>query len=306
MQEIYEIIDKISMSDPTVLIEGESGTGKELLAKVIHRNSSRKDKPFVPVNCGAISEGLLESELFGHVKGAFTGAIRDNEGLFKAAHSGTIFLDEIGEIAPAVQVKLLRVLQEKKVKPVGSAQEVDVDVRVIAATNRDLVMETANSRFRQDLYYRLNVIAIHMPPLRSIREDIPFLMNHFQTIYGDHADKERLKITPETMDLLMSYRWPGNARELENVIERAFALGVDKAIHPEDLPSHITGNGLPEVSHDSGFNLVENEKNLIKKALLKTFNNKAEAAELLGINVSTVYRKMQKYGIQDMEVREAM
>ena len=302
MQEIYEVIDKISMSDPTVLIEGESGTGKELLAKVIHRNSSRKGKPFVPVNCGAISESLLESELFGHVKGAFTGAIRDNDGLFKSAHSGTIFLDEIGEIEQAVQVKLLRVLQEKKIKPVGSAQEVGVDVRVIAATNRDLASEIENSNFRQDLYYRLNVISIQMPPLRSIKEDIPFLINHFQMVYGDQAQKERLKITSEAMDLLMNYHWPGNVRELENVIERAFALGMDKAIRPEDIPSHIANSDMSQSLHELEFNLAEHEKNLIKRALLKTSNNKARAAELLGINQSTVYRKMQKYGIRDLEV----
>ena len=297
MQQIYEIIDRISTGSPTVLIQGESGTGKELVANVIHQNSVRRDRPFVPVNCGAIAEGLLESELFGHLKGSFTGAIRDSIGLFKAADGGTIFLDEIAEVPPALQVKLLRVLQERKIRPVGDARESEVSVRVIAATNKRLEEAIENKTFRKDLYYRLNVISLHMPPLREIRDDIPHLVNHFINKFNQDGHNRIIRVSPDAMDLLMRYDWPGNVRQLENVIERAFALGVNETIQCKDLPPEIREMNQVDTGHDINLNLNENEKSLIKRALRQAGGNKAEAAKLLGINITTVYRKMQKYRI---------
>jgi DNA-binding NtrC family response regulator len=299
MQELYNIIDRISMGHPTVLIQGESGTGKELVANVIHQNSDRKDKPFIPINCGAISEGLLESELFGHVKGAFTGAVRNSIGLFKAADGGTLFLDEIAEIPPIVQVKLLRVLQEKKIRPVGEFKESEVDVRVIAATNQNLEESIKKNSFREDLFYRLNVIFIKMPPLREIKEDLPYLISHFLKKFSHQMGGKMLKISPEALNLLSDYSWPGNVRQLENVIERAYALSSGKVINPSDLPPEIQNYSKSQQVDDTNLNLRDNEIKLLKKALLRTKGNKAEAAKLLGINLSTVYRKLDKYGIAD-------
>jgi DNA-binding NtrC family response regulator len=298
MQQVYEIIDRISMGTPTVLIQGESGTGKELVANVIHRNSQRRHKPFIPVNCGAISENLLESELFGHVKGAFSGAIRDAVGLFKAADGGTLFLDEIAEIPPSLQVKLLRALQEQRIRRVGDVRETPVKVRVIAATNKILEDEIENHRFRKDLYYRLNVIAIHMPALRQIKEDVPFLIHHFIRRFSRKNDHRVLNVSQEAMDILIKYQWPGNVRELENVIERAYALCVGDTIAPADLPPEIQNFGATLQVSETNFNLRDNEIRLIRQALRSTEGNKAETARLLGINLSTVYRKMDKYGIQ--------
>ncbi|MGD9211388.1 MAG: sigma-54 dependent transcriptional regulator [Desulfobacteraceae bacterium] len=300
MQELYNIIDRISMGSPTVLIQGESGTGKELVANVIHQNSDRKDKPFIPINCGAISEGLLESELFGHVKGAFTGAVRNSIGLFKAADGGTIFLDEIAEVPPVVQVKLLRVLQEKKIRPVGEYKESEVDVRVIAATNQNLEESIKKNAFREDLFYRLNVIYIKMPPLREIKADLPFLINHFLKKFGRQMGGKELRISSDTLNLLSDYFWPGNVRQLENVIERAYALSSGKVIEPSDLPPEIRNFSGNTQSDDSNLNLRDNEIKLIKKALQRANGNKATAAQLLGINLSTVYRKLDKYGIADI------
>ena len=299
MQKIYEVIDKISSSSPTVLIEGESGTGKGLTARVIHNNSDRKDGPFVAVNCGAIAESLLERELFGNVKGAFTGALKDADGLFKAADGGTIFLDEIAEVSPAVQVSLLRVLQEKKVRPVGDTREITVDVRIIAATNKNLDEAIRKGVFREDLYYRLNVIIITMPPLREISEDIPLLINHFINQYKP-KDSAPPSVSAEAMGKLMGFQWPGNVRQLENVVERAFALGVTDAIGIEDLPNEIQAKTAKSVSTAyKTLNLKEMEIKNIRQALKQTAGNKAEAARLLGINTTTVYRKMAKYGIAD-------
>jgi DNA-binding NtrC family response regulator len=297
MQQIYEIIDRISTGSPTVLIQGESGTGKELAANVIHQNSVRRDRPFIPVNCGAITEGLLESELFGHLKGSFTGAIRDTIGLFKAADGGTIFLDEIAEVPPSLQVKLLRVLQERKIRPVGDTRESEVDVRVIAATNKNLEEAIRNKSFRKDLFYRLNVISLNMPPLRDIKEDIPHLVQHFVKKYSNESKRQVPRMAPEAMDLLMRYHWPGNVRQLENVVERAFALGVGESIQSVDLPSEIRDTNLAINYNDKNLNLFENEKVLIKRALQQANGNKAEAAKMLGINITTVYRKMEKYRI---------
>ncbi len=304
MQQIYEIIDRISTSCPTVLIQGESGTGKELVANVIHQNSVRHKRPFIPINCGAIAEGLLESELFGHIKGAFTGAIKDSMGLFKAAHGGTIFLDEIAEVQPSLQVKLLRALQERKIRAVGDTKEMEIDVRVIAATNKNLVEAIQNKTFRKDLFYRLDVISIDMPPLREIKDDIPNLAKHFIKKFGKDSPRNVEHISPSVMDLLMRYDWPGNVRQLENVIERAFALGEGDTIQTRDLPPEIRdldqkiGRGA-----GSSLNLNDNEKLLITRALQQTNGNKSEAAELLGINITTVYRKMEKYHISDKMVQ---
>ena len=299
MQQIYEVIDKISTSSPTVLIEGESGTGKELAANVIHRNSDRHNGPFVPVNCGAIAESLLERELFGNVKGAYTGASKDAMGLFRAADGGTIFLDEIAEVSLAVQVSLLRVLQEKKVRPVGDTQESEVNVRIIAATNKRLKEMIQRQSFREDLYYRLNVISITMPPLREIREDIPLLADHFMGKHQRPGTATTPEISPQAMGRLMGYAWPGNVRQLENVIERAYALGVQDVLQAHDLPNeimHPAGDAMPV---DENYNLQAIEKETICRALQKVGGNKAEAAKLLGINTTTVYRKIAKYGIQD-------
>jgi len=299
MQQIYEMIDRISTGSPTVLVQGDSGTGKELVANVIHQNSVRREKPFIPVNCGAISEGLLESELFGHVKGAFTGAIKDNIGLFKAADGGTIFLDEIAEVPPALQVKLLRALQERKIRPVGDTHEFGIDVRVIAATNKDLTKAIATNTFRKDLYYRLNVISIQMPPLRDIKDDIPHLVYHFMKKFSEETPRQVTRVAPEVIDLLMRYDWPGNVRQLENIIERAFALGEGDIICTKDLPSEIRNIDNQLSISNTNLNLIENEKILMLRALRKTKGNKAEAAKLLGINITTVYRKMEKYRISD-------
>ncbi len=301
MQKIYEIIDKISFGSPTVLIEGESGTGKELTANVIHNNSDRRKGPFIPVNCGAIAESLLERELFGHIKGAFTGASKDSIGLFKAADGGTLFLDEIGEVSSAVQISLLRVLQEKKIRPVGDTQETDVDVRVIAATNRKLDDAVENHSFRKDLYYRLNVISITMPPLREIREDIPLLVNHLITKHKRPDSARVPEVSPEAMGKLMGYHWPGNVRQLENVIQRAFALGVKDVIHTNDLTNEIAQQSGKKVMADADFNLQAIEIKTIRQALQKTGGNKAEAAKILGVNTTTVYRKMAKYNIQESQ-----
>jgi DNA-binding NtrC family response regulator len=299
MQMIYEVIDRISIGGPTVLIQGESGTGKELVANVIHQNSTRRNKPFIPVNCGAISEGLLESELFGHVKGAFTGAIKDNIGLFKAADGGTIFLDEIAEVPATLQVKLLRALQERKIRPVGDTRESEVDVRVIAATNKNLEEAMRNKSFREDLYYRLNVISMHMPPLREIKDDIPHLVSHFMKKFSRVSYRLIERITPEALDLLMHYDWPGNVRQLENVIERAFALGSGDVIQASDLPPELRKTGGRVAVEGDILNLTENEKILIGRALQQTNGNKVEAAKLLGINLTTVYRKLEKYKIAE-------
>jgi DNA-binding NtrC family response regulator len=297
MQQIYDVIERISSGSPTVLIQGESGTGKELVANVTHQNSNRLDKPFIPVNCGAISEGLLESELFGHVKGAFTGAIKDSIGLFKAADGGTIFLDEIAEVPPSLQVKLLRALQERKIRPVGGTREFSIDVRVIAATNKNLAKAIENKTFRKDLYYRLNVISIQMPSLREIKDDIPHLVQHFIKKFSKQSHREVTRVAPDVMDMLMRYDWPGNVRQLENIIERAFALGEGDMICINDLPSEIRDMDTQVGIRSTSLNLNENEKILIMRALRQTDGNKSDAAKLLGINITTVYRKMEKYQI---------
>jgi len=299
MTKIYDVIDRISQSSPTVLIQGESGTGKEVVARVIHQNSERRDKPFIPVNCGAIVEGLLESELFGHMKGAFTGALSDKMGLFEASEGGTIFLDEIAEISPSVQVKLLRVLQDRRIRPVGSTEEYNVDVRVIAASNRDLDEAIESGAMRKDLFYRLNVVSIKLPRLADRKEDILFLVDHFLDKFNARSRRKVSGVSPEAMDILLGHNWPGNVRQLENVIERAFALGVDETIKIADLPTEIISLREAAKTAPATHNLKENEIILIKRALRKRGGNKADAADLLGINITTLYRKIKKYDIQE-------
>lgn len=303
MQEIYEIIDRISENSPTVLIQGESGTGKEILAKVIHRNSDRSNKPFISINCGAIVDGLLESELFGHVKGAFTGAYRDKVGLFKAAEGGTLFLDEIAEINPFLQVKLLRALQERKIRPVGDVKEVDVDVRVIAATNRDVKNAVESGELRKDLFYRLNVVSIKMPVLNGRQGDIPLLVKYFLDKFNKKGQRPVKSVSSEAMGALLNYHWPGNVRELENVIERAFALGTGEIIKLSDLPLEIQKSAGISQSEGMSYSLRENEVILIKNALNKAGGDKAQAARLLEIDVSTLYRKIKKYRIPDVSLK---
>ena len=299
MQAVYKILDRITMDSPTVLIQGESGTGKELVARVIHENSDQKDEPFIPVNCGAIVEGLLESELFGHVKGAFTGSVKARKGKFEAAEDGIIFLDEIGELSAESQVKLLRVLESGEIQRVGSDEVIRVNTRVIAATNRNLYEMTAENKFREDLYYRLNVVSIKMPPLRELREDLPLFIDHFIHKFNVLSKRTLAGITTEAMALLLTYHWPGNVRQLENVIERAYALGVDEKIQLDDLPAEIRRFQDASKMTEGLLSLKENEIRLMKKALQKTKGKKAEAAALLGINITTLYRKLKRYDISN-------
>ena len=299
MQRVKEIISKVATTDSPVLIEGESGTGKELVAAAIHRLSDRAKGPFIPVNCSAIPEDLLESEFFGHVRGAFSGAVSDALGLFRGAHEGTIFLDEIAELSPGLQVKLLRVLQEMLVRPVGSTKTHSVDVRVIAATNRDLDRSIADGRFRQDLYYRLNVVRVSLPPLRTRREDIPALVNHFLRRYNRRFRRDVKGMTPDALAALSGYDFPGNVRELENVIERAFAMGAREQITLADLPVLGTAS-VPSASvPQSGTvpRLADVEKDLILRALAFYKDDKEAAASALGISRRTIYRRLKEYGM---------
>jgi nitrogen regulation protein NR(I) len=320
MQKVYEIMEKVADTDSTILITGRSGTGKELVAKTIHFNSSRSEKPFVPLNCAAIPRDLLESELFGHEKGAFTGALVTRVGRFELAHEGTLFLDEIGELDPSLQVKLLRVLQEREFERVGGAKTIRVDVRIIAASNRDLEKATRDGKFREDLFYRLNVIPIHIPSLRERTEDIPLLIDHFMRKFSRKRKREPLKFSPEAMKCLLGYPWPGNVREIENLIERLTILVSENTADVSDLPEKFrqtagteTGKDdftakafVPQVKDDdipdSGINLnavIDNmEKKLILRALEKTGGVKNKAAELLGLNRTTLIEKMKKKNIE--------
>ncbi|PYN17969.1 MAG: two-component system response regulator [Candidatus Rokuibacteriota bacterium] len=300
MQRVKEIIGKVATTDSPVLIEGESGTGKELVAAAIHRLSTRAKGPFIPVNCSAIPEDLLESEFFGHVRGAFSGAVSDALGLFRGANEGTIFLDEIAELSPGLQVKLLRVLQEMQVRPVGSTKAHSVDVRVIAATNRDLDRSIADGRFRQDLYYRLNVVRVSLPPLRARRDDIPALVNHFLRRYNRRFRRDVKGITPDALAALAAYEFPGNVRELENVIERAFAMGAREQITFADLPTLGNAIAIPATSATATGTvprLADVEKDLILRALAFYKDDKEAAASALGISRRTIYRRLKEYGM---------
>jgi DNA-binding NtrC family response regulator len=297
MEKVYRMVQKVAPTDATVLLRGESGTGKELIARAIHELSPRAEKPFVAVSCGALPESLLESELFGHEKGAFTGADRRKEGLFQVAGEGTLFLDEIGEVSLATQVKLLRVLQTHEMVPLGATRPVPVKARIIAATNRDLEGALRAGTFREDLYYRINVFPIVLPPLRERREDIPDLVNHFLKKYGG----AKAAIDPDALAALMRYNWPGNVRELENVVERAVIMTGGGVITRADLPTHIvfsTEASLPVDIPAAGLSLEEMERSLIVKALDKARGNKTEAARLLGVTRRRLYSMMERLGVR--------
>jgi len=298
MLEVYKVIARVAPTRSTVLIQGESGTGKELIAKAIHYNSPRADRPFVAIDCGALAEGLLESELFGHVKGAFTGALASKKGLFEEAHGGTCFLDEVGDIGLGMQAKLLRVLQEHEIKRVGGVENIKVDVRIIAATNKDLEKLVQEGRFRDDLFYRLSVVTIPLPPLRERREDIPLLAYSFLRKYADQNDRPVSQVSSEAMALLEKYTWPGNVRELEHKIERAVALTTNPVLLPEDLPLKLRKLHEEAISPiETPSSLRELEKKHIQKILKQTKGNKTLAAELLGIHRRTLYRLAKRYGI---------
>jgi DNA-binding NtrC family response regulator len=303
MQLLYKIIQRVAKTESTVLILGESGTGKELIANAIHTNSTRRDKPFVPINCGAIPEELMESELFGHEKGAFTGALKERKGRFELANWGTVFLDEIGDMSPKLQVKLLRFLQERKFERVGSSRTIEVDVRVLAATNKDLEQEVADGKFREDLFYRLNVIPLHVPALRERSGDIVLLVQHFLRQHCQKKELPQKTMSPNAMDMLQRYEWPGNVRELENVIERLVILVETDQIQLDDLPPRMRKHE-PDDSHpvmeigDNGVDLKQIlddlENHLIMEALKKSGGVKNKAAALLGLNRTTLIEKMKK------------
>jgi two-component system response regulator HydG len=296
--EVLKLAEQVAPTDSTVLIQGESGTGKEVVARYIHALSDRSEGPIFSINCGALPESLLESELFGHVKGSFTGAVRDKQGLFAAARGGSFFLDEIGETTAATQVKLLRVLQEREVLPVGGTEPLPVDVRVIAATNRDLEDDIRRGRFRSDLYYRLNVIALHLPPLRDHREDIPLLAEAFLQRVAEERKEPVKSLGQEALDAVMVYEWPGNVRELENALEHAAILSRGEEVDAQSLPARITSpKSEPLVADHS----IENptldviERAYITWVLQVEGGNKSRAAEVLGIDPSTLYRKLARY-----------
>jgi DNA-binding NtrC family response regulator len=296
---VFKMVEKVADSDATILIQGESGTGKELIAREIHYSSRRASGPFVSINCGAIPRDLLESNLFGHVKGSFTGAVRDSAGLFQVAEGGTFFLDEVGEMPLATQVKLLRALQEREIIPVGGTQPIKIDCRLVAATNADLEREVAEGRFRADLFYRLNVIPIKLPSLRQRRDDIPLLIDHFLRRHAQGGVPKSL--SKEALDILMKYDWPGNVRELENVIERAVILDETGKLDPKDLPDKIRLGPSQRGSlfiESPTLTLEELEKEYILKVLHSTRWQKKKASEILGINASTLYRKLITYGVE--------
>ena len=296
IQAVFDLIRRVADSPTNILITGESGTGKELVAKAIHYNSDRKDAPFIPVNCAAIPEQLLESELFGHMRGAFTDAKFDKRGLFEEAQKGTLFLDEISELPLMLQAKILRAIQEKEIRRVGATKPVSVDVRIIAATNLNLNEEVKNKRFREDLYYRLNVIELKLPPLRERREDIPLLVEAFLKKCGEVRGKAVMGVSEAALAMLMDYAWPGNVRELENIIERAVTLSRGERISPDDLPAMVQGargdRRVLDEAAEKTLPLHELEKEYIKKVLEKTGGNKYQAAHALGIDRKTLYRKL--------------
>jgi two-component system response regulator AtoC len=308
MQEVYKTVGKVAKADATVLITGESGTGKELVAEALHFNSNRRSGPLVKVSCAALPETLLEAELFGHEKGSFTGAMTQRRGRFEMADKGTIFLDEIGEMTVPTQTKLLRVLQERKIERIGSNLPIKVDIRIIVATNKDLQKQVEQSKFRDDLYYRLNVINIHMPPLRDRKEDIPSLVEHFLAKHRYSATAQPAAISEEAIRRLMEYNWPGNVRELENVIERAVVLSRGQIITSRELPfgDHDAaegeeGEGEADAKGDSSFfkkSVAQFEKDLIMKALRDANGNRSKAAEMLGIYRRLLYAKIKEYGLE--------
>ncbi|MBN1296281.1 sigma-54-dependent Fis family transcriptional regulator [bacterium] len=308
MKQVFDTISRVSDLNSTILITGESGTGKELVARAIHQNSHRKNKPFVTVNCGALPENLLESELFGHMRGAFTGAVQNKEGLFEVADGGTFLLDEVAETTPAIQVKLLRVLNDKKFKRVGGTRDISVDVRLLSATNRDLEKMVEDRDFREDLFYRLNVIPIHLPALRERQVDIPLLIDHFIAKCSQACGRTPLSIEPDAVEALAGYHWPGNIRELENVIERCVALERTEIITVESLPGYIRNKRVPSVNQVSevpvqGLDLEEvvgqYEKTILINALKRTRGIKKDAARLLRITFRSLRYRIKKYGLEE-------
>ena len=306
LRQVFEVVERVADTESTVLITGESGTGKEVVARALHYNSRRSERAMVTVNCGAIPEELLESELFGHVRGAFTNAVAERQGRFAAADGGTIFLDEIGDMSPNLQVKLLRVLQDRSFEPVGSSRTERVDVRVIAATNQDLRSAIADKRFREDLFYRLNVIPIHLPPLRERREDLPLLSQHFLDRTCEARGLPRRTLIPSAAALLQAHPWPGNVRELENLMERVVVLSSEEVIDVEQLPHEIRGGGARRAGATPGLpaagasfhEVVDRfEADLIRQALEQTHWNKNQAAQLLGLNRTTLLEKIKKKGL---------
>ncbi len=305
MQDVFKTIGRVSASDSSVLIQGESGTGKELIARTIHQYSNRKNMPFVSVNCGAVPENLLESEFFGYEKGAFTGANQRKIGKFEYADGGTIFLDEVGEMSPQLQVKLLRVLQEREFQRVGGNENIPVDVRIIAATNKDLRQSIAAKTFRADLFYRLNVVSIQVPRLEQRKEDIQLLASYFRDKYCSKLGKEPKRISPEAMEIIEGYDWPGNVRELENAIEHAVVMGSGRVILPEDLPEDILmyqGKDMPDAGERQETlrdRVKAVEKEAIAQALKKTGGNKLQAAKLLDISRRALQYKIEEYGLEN-------
>jgi two-component system response regulator PilR (NtrC family) len=313
MQKVFAVVRRVAETDSTVLISGESGTGKELIARAIHYNSGRRDRAFVSVNCAALPETLLESELFGHMKGAFTGAVSNKEGLFEVADGGSLFLDEIAEASPAIQVKLLRVIQEREFRRIGGTRDVNVNVRLIAASNKDLGTAVKQGLFREDLYYRLEVIPLVLPPLRERQEDIPALVDHFLVLFAGNADKPKLSIDPEAMLLLQQHDWKGNVRELENLIQRVVALSTEPKISRADLeqwlrPSSSVRQVIPSEIPAEGLdleNLINGiERDLLLKALERSGGIKKDAAHLLKLNARSFRYRLEKYGIRRASAAE--
>ena len=298
MTRVKDVVATVADSDSPVLIEGESGTGKELVAAAIHRQSGRAKGPFVPVNCSAIPADLMESEFFGHVRGAFSGAVADSLGLFRSAHGGTLFLDEVAELSPALQGKLLRVIQDKEIRPVGSTKTHAVSVRMIAATNKNLEVVVQNGSFRQDLFYRLNVVRIVVPPLRERKGDIPALITYFLRRFNERFRRDVKGIAPDAITALTAYDFPGNVRELENLLERAYALGARDEIERANLPELAARSDAPVVTVDEPIpTLDQAERDLIARALARFRNDKEQAARALGLTVRTLYRRIKKFGL---------
>ena len=310
MKEIFRVIDKVADTDSTIIIHGESGTGKGLVARAIHKNSHRKEKPFIPINCGAIPENLLESELFGHVRGAFTGATSPKPGKFELADGGTIFLDEIGDMSAELQVKVLRVLEDKEFEQVGGSKTIKVDVRIIAATHRDLEEEVQKGAFREDLYYRLNVIPVHLPPLRERKSDVSLLVCHFLRHFNEKNNRAVEVVSDEAMKIMMCYFWPGNVRELKNIVERLVVLKESGKISSQDLPEKLRRAKAPaprsnmEISDDGiclSTAVTEFEKSLILQSLEKTEWVKNKAARLLHLNRTTLVEKIKRHNLEEVK-----
>jgi DNA-binding NtrC family response regulator len=297
MRVIFELIEDIAPTDATVLIQGESGTGKELVARAVHDLSHRKEHPFVVINCSAYPETLLESELFGHERGSFTGAVRQKPGRFEQADGGTVFLDEIGEISPSAQIRLLRVLQTREFERLGGEKRITVDVRILAATNRNLLREVESGKFREDLFYRLNVIPVHMPTLRERRNDIPLLARHFLRVFAKEQNREIEDFTPDALRLLLDYPWPGNVRELENTVEHAVVLAKGAHIDGRDFPGSLHSPPAFPTNNPPAMTIEDSERRLLQDTLSTCAGNKAEAARRLGISRSTLYAKLKKFAL---------